>query len=68
MCLHVCVCVCVCERERERERESGGGWLGRMYKMSSTLTQDITTCHRTLMWTKLEVLYLFLVLVCLFFE
>ena len=44
MCLRVCV---------------GGGWLGRLYKMSSTLTQGITTCHGTLMWTKLEILYLF---------
>ena len=59
----VCVCVCV----RACVRVCGGWWLGRLYKMSSTLTQGITACHGTLMWTKLEILYVFWVVFFFFF-
>ena len=36
--------------------------------MSSTLTQGITACHGTLMWTKLEILYVFWVVFFFFFN
>ena len=50
-CVYVSACMCVCVREREWM----GGWLGRLYKTSPTLTQDTATCQGALMRPKLEV-------------